>query len=152
MSKIVLMDFFAIWCGPCKMQDPIIEDLKKKFEDKVEFKKIDVDKDSELANRYNIRAVPTIIIEKDGIVFKRYLGVITSKELEKDLNTAIEQDKGGNLIKIVMEYDNGEKKYIEGDDVEKWQKVLNSAITLDFTHGGAAQEILKTITWKKLSE
>jgi len=152
MSKIVLTDFMAEWCGPCKMQDPIIEDLKKKFEGKVEFKKVNVDENPELANIHNIRAVPTIIIEKDGIVIKRYLGVTASKELEKDLNDAIEQDTTKKIIKVIMEYDDGSKEYIEGDDVEKWQKALNSALVLDFTHEGGSQDILKTVTWKKLSE
>lgn len=89
MSKIVLMDFMAIWCNPCKIQDPILEELKKKYEDRVEFKKIDVDKDNELAEKYEIRAVPTLIIEKDGDVFKRYIGVTSKVNLEKDLENAL---------------------------------------------------------------
>lgn len=89
-KKIVLMDFAAEWCGPCRMQDPILEDLKKKFEDKVEFKKIDVDKNNELANKYLIRAVPTLIIEKDGKIFKKYVGVTSLKELEKTIGEALQ--------------------------------------------------------------
>ncbi len=54
------------------------------------------------------------------------------------------------LSKVIMEYDNGEKEYIDGDDVKKWQDAINSAIVLDFTHGAHAQKLLKEITWKKL--
>ena len=89
MSKVVLMDFFAEWCGPCKMQDPIIEELKKIFGDKVEFKKVDVDNDNELASKFTIHAVPTLVIEKDGAVFKRYTGVTRTNVLEADLNAAL---------------------------------------------------------------
>ncbi len=89
MVKIVLMDFMAIWCSPCKIQDPILEELKKKYEDRVEFKKIDVDKENELADKYQIRAVPTLIIEKDGEVFKKYIGVTSKVNLEKDLESAL---------------------------------------------------------------
>ncbi len=89
MSKVVLMDFFAEWCGPCKMQDPIIAELKKKFADKVEFKKVDVDTNYEFAAKYSIHAVPTLVIEKDGVVFKRYTGVTSAKVLEADINAAL---------------------------------------------------------------
>ena len=88
-KRVVVIDFMAVWCGPCKIQDPILEDLKKKFEDKVEFKKIDVDKDSGLANKYTIRAVPTLIIEKDEKILKRYIGVTSFNELDKVLNDAL---------------------------------------------------------------
>lgn len=54
------------------------------------------------------------------------------------------------LLKVVMEYDNGDKEYIEGNDVEKWQKALNDAIVLDFTHRGHAQGILKDIVWRRV--
>lgn len=89
-KRVVLMDFAAEWCGPCRIQDPILEDLRKKFEDKVEFRKIDVDKNGELADKYLIRAVPTLIIEKDGEIFKKYVGVTSLKELEKTIGDALQ--------------------------------------------------------------
>jgi hypothetical protein len=55
------------------------------------------------------------------------------------------------LIKVITEYDNGDKEYIEGDDAENWDDALNGAVMLDFTHGGRAQEVLKNITWKTLT-
>lgn len=152
MNKTVLIDFFAEWCQPCKMQDPIIEKLKEIFGNKVEFKKINIDENSDLKNRYSIRAVPTLIIEKDGIVFKRYLGVTPLRELEKDITDVIGQYTEKKLIKVIMEYDDGSKEYIDGKDVEKWQGALNSAITLDSTSESGAQYILKEVTWKKLSD
>lgn len=88
-KNVIIMDFAAEWCGPCRIQDPILEDLKKKFENKVEFRKIDVDKNGELADKYNIHAVPTLIIEKDGKLLKKYVGITSFKELEKSLNDAL---------------------------------------------------------------
>lgn len=89
MSKVILTDYYADWCGPCKMQDPIIEELKKKFGDKVEFKKVNVDTNQELAIKFTVHAIPTLIIERDGSVFKRYTGVTPAKTLEADLNAAL---------------------------------------------------------------
>lgn len=89
MNKTVLIDFHAEWCDPCSMQDPIIEELKKKFKDKVDFKKIDVDEDPELADKYNIMSVPTLIIKKDENVFKRHVGVTSLDILEKDIKSAL---------------------------------------------------------------
>ncbi len=89
MSKVVLMDFYAEWCGPCKMQDPINEEIKKKFGDKIEIKKVDVDTSYELAAKYTVHAVPTLILEKDGALFKRYVGVTRASVLEADINAAL---------------------------------------------------------------
>jgi thioredoxin 1 len=89
-NNVIVIDFMAEWCGPCKMQDPVIEEMKKKFEGKVTFKKIDIDTNGELANKYNIMAVPTLIIEKNGNVFKKLVGLTRSKELEKTINDAID--------------------------------------------------------------
>jgi len=89
MSNVVVIDFMAEWCGPCKMQDPIIEEMKKKFEGKVEFKKIDIDENGELAKKYKIMAVPTLIIEKDGEIFEKFIGVTRSKVLENTINKAL---------------------------------------------------------------
>lgn len=90
MSNVVIIDFMAQWCGPCRIQDPILEELKKKFGDKVEFKKIDIDKNNDLAEKYLIRAVPTLVIEKDGKIFKKYVGVTSIRELEKTIGEALQ--------------------------------------------------------------
>ncbi|MCL7415270.1 MAG: thioredoxin domain-containing protein [ANME-2 cluster archaeon] len=90
MSKVVLIDFSAEWCGPCKMQDPIIDELGEKFKGQVEFKKIDVDANMDMSSKYAIHAVPTLILEKDGTVFKKYVGVTRSSVLEADIRSALE--------------------------------------------------------------
>lgn len=82
MTKPVLYDFFAIWCGPCRLQTPIINDLAAKLGDKVEVNKVDVDKAPDLANKYQISVVPTLIIEKDGKIVHRMEGVTDAARLE----------------------------------------------------------------------
>jgi len=89
MSDVIFIDFYTEWCGPCKMQDPIIEELEKKFAGSVEFKKIDADKNMEMSAKYGIQAIPTLVIEKDGKIFKKYVGVTKSNVLEADLNEAL---------------------------------------------------------------
>ncbi|MBR5639080.1 MAG: thioredoxin [Muribaculaceae bacterium] len=61
-EKLVLLDFYATWCGPCKMMTPIMEEMEKKYSENMEFKKIDIDKEPALAEKYRINAVPTFVI------------------------------------------------------------------------------------------
>jgi len=89
MTKPVLMDFFAEWCGPCKRQTPILEDLKKKMGDAIDLQKIDVDQHMDLAQKYGIQVVPTLIVEKDGKVVRTFEGVTSAETLETLLNTLI---------------------------------------------------------------
>ena len=89
MAKLKLMDFYADWCGPCKMQAPIFEDLAKDFSDKVEFHKINVDKEGDLALEKGIMVVPTIILEKDGVEVQKWMGVTSKEELIKAINMAL---------------------------------------------------------------
>jgi len=89
MAKLKLMDFYADWCGPCKMQGPIFEDLAKDFSDKVEFHKINVDKEGDLALEKGIMVVPTIILEKDGVEVQKWMGVTAKEELIKAINIAL---------------------------------------------------------------
>lgn len=89
MSKPILFDFFATWCGPCRMQTPIIEELAKKMGDAVEIRKVDVDQHMDLAEKYGIRVVPTLIIEKDGKVIQSLEGVTDAVTLEKLLRAVV---------------------------------------------------------------
>jgi thioredoxin 1 len=95
MGKPILMDFFAEWCGPCHQQSPIIDELKKRMGDLVEIKKIDVGVDSEqtrqYAAKYDIQFVPTLVIEKDGKLVQKLVGVQDLKSLESILKPLVGQ-------------------------------------------------------------
>ena len=82
----VLVDFSAEWCGPCKMMGPVLEQLKNKMEDKVRILKIDVDNNRELAQKYNIRSVPTLMLFQKGKNKWSGVGVMTSDYLENVIN------------------------------------------------------------------
>ena len=84
MGKPTLLDFTATWCGPCRMQKPILEELEKEFGDKVEIKEVDVDQNQELAAKHAIRVVPTLILEKDGVEAKRFTGVTQASVLSAE--------------------------------------------------------------------
>jgi thioredoxin 1 len=83
----VLVDFSAEWCGPCKMMAPVLEQLKDKMADKVRILKIDVDNNRELASKYNIRSVPTLMLFQEGKTKWSGVGVMTSDYLENVINS-----------------------------------------------------------------
>jgi thioredoxin 1 len=84
---VTLKDFYAEWCGPCKSQDPILEEIESKW-DGVEFEKIDVDEHQDVANEYQVRSIPTIVVENDDGVVERFVGVTQRDELEDALEDA----------------------------------------------------------------
>jgi len=86
--SVRLLDFHADWCGPCKTQDPILEELAREWGDRFELRKVDVDEDQETANEYQVRSLPTLIVENDDGVVERFVGVTQREELESALADA----------------------------------------------------------------
>ena len=78
----VVVDFFATWCGPCRMMAPVIEELAEEYDGKVKIGKLDVDENSDIAARYGVMSIPTIILFKDGEIFSKSVGFHDKEVLE----------------------------------------------------------------------
>lgn len=84
-DKVCLVDFYADWCGPCKMMSPIIEEIADGLGDKVKVGKVNSDENMELAEKYQIMSIPTIMIIKNGQIVKTFVGVTAKEEIINNL-------------------------------------------------------------------
>ncbi|MDE1549244.1 thioredoxin [Jeotgalibaca caeni] len=82
---VVLVDFWATWCGPCRMQSPIIDELDEEIGDKVSFAKMDVDENPETPQKFGIMGIPTLLVKKDGEVVEKLVGYTPKERLEEIL-------------------------------------------------------------------
>lgn len=87
-DKPVLVDFWAVWCGPCKMQGPIVEDVAKEIGDKAVVGKLNVDENPQAAQKYGVMSIPTLMVFKDGKVAKQFVGVQNKETLVEAINNA----------------------------------------------------------------
>lgn len=87
-SGVTLVDFWATWCGPCKMQAPIIDQLGDQYQGKFTVAKLDVDQNPSIAARYGVMSIPTLIVYRDGEEVARRVGVQSLQELEAMLGMA----------------------------------------------------------------
>ena len=88
-AGVALIDFWAPWCGPCRMQGPIVEQIAESFADKAKIGKLNVDENPGLAARFGVSGIPTIIITKDGEEAARMVGLQTAEVLTEKLNSLL---------------------------------------------------------------
>lgn len=86
---VTVIEFWAEWCGPCRMVEPVIKELANDYGKKVTIGKLNVDLEPNVTQKYNIRSIPTILIFKDGEVVDKYVGVLTKKDLEEKIEVVL---------------------------------------------------------------
>ena len=90
-DKPVLVDFWAVWCAPCSMIAPIVEAIASEYEGKIKVGKVNVDENSQLAVRYGIRAIPTLLLFKDGKVVEQMIGVQHKEAIKALIDKYLQQ-------------------------------------------------------------
>lgn len=85
----VLVDFWAVWCGPCRMVAPVVEELASEYEGKVTFAKLNVDENPKTSSQYGIMSIPTLLIFKDGAPVSNIIGFRPKAELKKSIDTVL---------------------------------------------------------------
>ncbi|MDE3000208.1 MAG: thioredoxin [Gemmatimonadota bacterium] len=85
----VLVDFWAVWCGPCRMVAPIVDELAVEYEGRVKVGKVDVDSEQKIAADYGIRSIPTLLIFKDGELADQVVGAVPKKQLVEKLDAVL---------------------------------------------------------------
>ena len=88
-GKVVVIDFWATWCGPCMKLGPIVEELAEKYEGKATIGKINIDEETDIVAENNIRSIPTVLFFKDGKVMDRSVGLVSLSDLEDKLNAIL---------------------------------------------------------------
>ncbi|OGG12462.1 thioredoxin [Candidatus Gottesmanbacteria bacterium RIFCSPHIGHO2_01_FULL_46_14] len=88
-SQPVLVDFWAVWCGPCRMQDPIVSEVAQELTGKVKVGKLNVDENPTISQKYMVMSIPTLMIFKNGTIVKQFIGVQSKQTILGELNKLI---------------------------------------------------------------
>jgi len=87
----VLVDFWAVWCGPCKMIAPLVKELAGEYEGKVKIGKVDVDNNQNVSIKYGIRSIPTLLIFKDGKIIEQIVGAVPKAQIVQKLDAQLKE-------------------------------------------------------------
>ena len=85
--NLIMVDFWATWCGPCKIVAPVVEELAQEYAGKVNFAKVNTDENPDIASRFNIRGIPTLIFFKDGKVLDQIVGAVPKAQLKSKIDS-----------------------------------------------------------------
>jgi len=88
-SGFVLIDFFAEWCMPCLMMEPILNELNEKFAEKIKFGKVNIDSEKVLAQKFNVKSIPNFILFKNGKIVQQFVGAMSQDDFEEKLKEHI---------------------------------------------------------------
>lgn len=89
-DRPIFVDFWAVWCGPCRIMDPVVEKLAKKYSDRMLFGKVNVDEEMNISSRYQVFSIPTFMVFKNGHPMDAVIGAVGEASLERLVKSAIE--------------------------------------------------------------
>lgn len=92
--ELVMVDFWAVWCGPCQMVAPVIEELSKEYSGKMKVRKLNTDENPEVAGRYQVMSIPTILFFKNGQVVEKLVGARPKRQFKELIDTLLAQPAG----------------------------------------------------------